>query len=150
LTRTGGQALWRLSLTCCAGGVLASARGIAGIFLSCVLARAEETDMESIPLALLLQTDRRGAGDIERTAEAATQLGLEVTGRGRASVTVRASPEVFAQLFGTSARKLPAESPGVRDSGRPAGYTAAGQLAVPPALAGFVAEITVSAPAHRL
>jgi hypothetical protein len=38
--------------------------------------------MERIPLALLLRTDRRGPGDIERTVEAAARLGLEITGQG--------------------------------------------------------------------
>jgi len=106
--------------------------------------------MERIPLALLLRTDRRGPADIERAVAAAARLGLEITGRGRASLTARASPEAFARLFGMTARKLPAEPPGARDAGRPAGYAAAGPLPLPPALADLVAEITVSAPAHRL
>jgi hypothetical protein len=106
--------------------------------------------MESIPLALLLGADHRHPGDIERVLTEAAALGLEITGHGRASITARASPAVFGRLFGTTAAELPAIPPGSRDAGRPAGWAAAGPLPVPTELAGFVTEITVSPPAHRL
>jgi CobQ/CobB/MinD/ParA nucleotide binding domain len=57
--------------------------------------------MERIPLALLLKTDRGGPDDIECAVEAAARLGFEITGQGRAGISIRASPEVFEHLFGT-------------------------------------------------
>jgi hypothetical protein len=106
--------------------------------------------MERIPLALLLKTDRRGPEDVERTIEAAARLGLEITGHGRASVTARASPGIFARLFGATVQKLPGEPPRAADAGRPAGYSASSPLPVPPELRDLVEQITVSTPARRL
>ena len=90
--------------------------------------------MERIPLALLLREDRRRPDDVARAVDAAARLGLDITGQGRASITARASPEIFARLFGSPVTKLPAEAPGVRDAGQPAGYAAAGSLPVPATL----------------
>jgi hypothetical protein len=106
--------------------------------------------MEQVPLALLLRVDRRGAADIGRAVDAAGRLGLAVTGQGRASISARASPQRFAQLFGRAPVRQVAEPAAGGSAGRPAGYTATGTLPIPADLAEFVAEITVSAPAHRL
>lgn len=106
--------------------------------------------MERIPLDLLMKAEHRTPEDIRRAAAAAAGLGIEITGEGRASLSGRASPEVFERLFGSEATPLPGEPPGDTDAGRPAGYVASEPLPVPADLEDLVMQITVPAPARRL
>jgi hypothetical protein len=75
----------------------------------------------------------RGVADVER---ALRELGFEVTGSGRASISARAAARTFSQTFAEHSRAEADESPGDRRA-----------LPVPAPLAGQVESITV-APQH--
>ena len=62
-------------------------------------------------LQVLLRKDARtprGIADVEAALRA---LGLEVTGRGRTSVSARASADVFDAVFGAGDRELAVPEP---------------------------------------
>lgn len=94
---------------------------------------------DSVRLQMLVRKDARNARGIAELETALRALGFDVTGSGRASVSARATPDVFAAVFG-------APPPPSAD---PAAPFAAGPLLVPPSLAGYVDNVSI-APQHTV
>jgi hypothetical protein len=91
---------------------------------------------DDIRLQVLVRAARRNDKDLDELQAALRALGFEVTGTGKASVSVRATPETFAKVFGAGRAAVggpPTES--------------ASELRVPAPLAEYTESITV-APQH--
>lgn len=102
-----------------------------------------------VPIAMTLRPDSRNAGDSARVRQIASELGLEPTTAGRASLSFRVAQERLEELFGIAPVRLPARPPGGEDYGTPGGYEGL-ELPVPAALACYVESIAIVAPATRL
>ena len=94
---------------------------------------------DSVRLQMLVRKDARNARGVAELEAALRALGLEVTGSGKASVSARATRDVFAAIFGEAA-------PPSADRAAPLGMRA---LAVPPSLAGYVESVSI-APQHSV
>ncbi len=102
-----------------------------------------------IRLSLLLKPEARG---VEAAAEArrlAAELGLEVSGGGRATLSARVSAETFERLFGATPRRLPGTPASEGDFGRAGGFAADEPLPMPAALADHLEGIAIEPPATR-
>lgn len=92
---------------------------------------------QDIRLQVLLRPEWRNPRGVAEVERALHELGFEVTGTGRVSISVRAAPEPFRQVFARQPSPPAAgESPAARD-----------ELPVPAPLAGQVESITI-APRH--
>jgi len=91
---------------------------------------------EDIRLQVLLRPEWRNAQGVAEVERALRELGFEVTGTGRASISARAAPGTFNQAFAEAAGAEGRTVPGDRR-----------ELPVPAPLAGQVESITV-APQH--
>jgi hypothetical protein len=91
---------------------------------------------EEIRLQVLLRPEWRNPRGVSEVERALRDLGFEVTGAGRASISARAAPTTFSQAFAGHSTTEGDESPGDRRD-----------LPVPAPLAGQVESITV-APQH--
>jgi len=90
-----------------------------------------------VRLQVLLRGACRNEKGRAEAIAALTALGLEVTGTGAASISVRASPAEYSALFGPGSKGT--RGADVPDSGR--------EIVVPSSLADTVEQITV-APRH--
>jgi hypothetical protein len=104
---------------------------------------------ESIPLVLLMRNAARNPAGIARAERIAEELGLECTGAGGATVSVRVNPERFRSLFGKAPKRIPGRKRGATDAGSPPGYQEA-DLPVPEPFRELVESISVVPPATRL
>jgi hypothetical protein len=93
---------------------------------------------DSVRLQMLVRKDARNARGIAELETALRALGFDVTGSGRASVSARATRDVFAAVFG--------EPPPSVDRAVP---FAAPPLTVPASLAGYVDSVSI-APQHTV
>ena len=91
---------------------------------------------EDVRLQVLLRPEWRTAEGVAEVERALRELGFEVTGTGRASISARAAPRAFRQAF--------ADAPGAESRPLPGDNR---ELPVPAPLAGQVESITV-APQH--
>jgi hypothetical protein len=91
---------------------------------------------EDIRLQVLLRPAWRNARGVAEVERALRDMGFEVTGTGRASISARAAPRTFREAFAARTDAEGDESPGDRRA-----------LPVPAPLAGQVESITV-APQH--
>jgi hypothetical protein len=90
-----------------------------------------------VKLQFLLRHPRADPGVDPDLQDALSELGITVTGAGRASVSAHMEDTRFEQLFGA----LPHSGAGFAPLSMP-------ELAIPPSLAGAITQITI-APHHR-
>lgn len=102
-----------------------------------------------IQLSILLNNSSRDHDAIAQLVNIIAQLGLQPTLSGTATVSCRATPEVFLRLFGRDVTESPALPAAGSDYGTPAGYRA-DDLPVPPVMSPYVDSISVVPPATRL
>ena len=100
-------------------------------------------------MALLLKPEARSGEGRERAAAIAAGMGLVETGRGAASISFRVSAGRFEQLFGVSARSVPAEADELGAMSRPGTRTEV-EPGVPDELAELVQAVSVEPPAVLL
>jgi hypothetical protein len=91
---------------------------------------------EEVRLQVLLRPEWRNARGVAEVERALRDLGFEVTGTGRASISARAAPPAFSQAFAGLSNTEGDDPPRDRR-----------ELPVPAPLAGQVESITV-APQH--
>lgn len=105
---------------------------------------------ETVNIAILLRKDQRNPESTAQTQKIASDLGIQITGTGNASLSGKVPTETFAQIFGVSAERVAAESPIERDFGAPGGHLSAEELSTPKELREFVENIAIVPPARRL
>ena len=102
-----------------------------------------------IPLALTLKKSCRVPEVMAQVKQITARLGLEPTGTGASTLSCRAAPSTFADLFGREAKATAKRAPAEADYGTPSGYEGE-DLPIPAELSPFVDSITVVPPATRL
>jgi hypothetical protein len=89
-----------------------------------------------VRLQILVVASRRNDKGLDEVQQALRNLGLEITGTGKASISARVTPEVLANVFDTPATDVSERA-----------VDSEAELRVPASLAGYVDSITI-APQH--
>ena len=97
---------------------------------------------------LLIKKANRNSSELEEISHQCHHLGLQVTSRGKATISCTISPEHFLELFGTSPQVIPGVSPGATDWGSSGGFVAT-ELPIPETLRDRVELISMTPPATR-
>ncbi|HEX9929943.1 MAG TPA: hypothetical protein VGB02_15530 [Pyrinomonadaceae bacterium] len=105
---------------------------------------------DTVNIAILLREARRNPESAAQTEKIASDLGIEITGAGNASLSGKVPAETFARIFGIPAEETAPELPTERDFGAPGGHFSAEELSTPAELEEFVENIAIVPPARRL
>ncbi len=110
----------------------------------------ERTEIDRVPISLLLQSSYRNGDGISRVVAIAERLGMDVRSSGMTSVNCTVPPSVFQKLFGSKLTKIKAKPSGPSDFGTPSGLRSEDPIPVPTDLAEFVELISLEPPATRM
>src|SRR5260370_3375745 len=110
------------------------------------------SDPGSVIAEVLLRDPQ--APTFDKVARFLQQSGVQVTGRGATSLSIRCTPAQFEQLFQTRLRTVQSAGPreGVKAFGplRHAAYEAEGTVTIPSSLAADVVGVYLQGPARLL
>lgn len=105
---------------------------------------------ETVNIAILLRKDQRNPESSAQTQKIASNLGIQITGTGNASLSGKVPAETFARIFGIHADETAPELPTERDFGAPGGHFSTEELSTPAELEEFVENIAIVPPTRRL
>ena len=102
-----------------------------------------------VPVTVLLKAECRNEESAAAVARIATDMGLELSMGGVASLCFRATQEQVAAVFKVQPCPTPKRRGGESDFGAAAGY-ASQELPVPESLEPYVASISIMGPPTRM
>lgn len=104
----------------------------------------------NVTISCVLSQTARSHEGMQQLVDRATEMGLYVRSKGKATISFGLEQTRFEELFGVPIRRRPAQPPSTGDYGVREGMDALDDLPIPKDLSPYIDSIAVEPPAIRM